>query len=212
MTTKESRLVALVLGILCPLSLFALCWWIAAVLALNHVLRIPEGAVAIAALAGLGIGITLDILWLRNWTARVYNLDMRILAFAYLFWSATANAAFMGLPLGNIVLGMLAGVYVGRRKLHARVSTDSFARAARNVSIFTALVTGIEQLPIGLMALREPVLLECLRARVGLEQSTLGSPVGIGLVGLACAALMAIQFWFTRFAARLSFRPSKNTV
>jgi len=210
MSRAESTIVGLVIGIICPLSLSVLWWWVAAALTIYGVFSIPESGIATAAFTGLGLGIALDILGLKNWIARFYSLDVKLTVLAYLFWSVMAVAFFMGLPFGNITLGALAGLYVGRKQYHAGASRDLFARSARHVSLFTALVTGAEALPIGVLALDEQIIVAALRAIVGPDQFVTTSLMGVGLVGVGCLALMVVQFWCTKTAAALAFRLGKR--
>ena len=205
MSRRESTVVGFVVGILCPASFFVLWWWVAAALSHYRVLPIPESGIAIAAFTGLGIGIVLDIFHLKKWITRFYNADVKLIILVYLFWSVIAVALFMGLPFGNLALGILAGLYVGRKQYHAGASEDYFTKAARNVSIFTALVTSVEALPIGLGALSEAVVAQALRSVVGLDQSATAGSVGVVLVGAVCVALLMVQFWCTRTAAVLAF-------
>jgi len=201
----ESTIVGLFIGVMCPASLFVLWWWVAAALTIYHVFSIPESGIATAAFTGLGLGIVLDLLCLKNWITRLYSLEVKLTVLAYLFWSAMAVAFFMGLPFGNIALGTLAGLYVGRKQHHAGASGDLFARSARNVSIFTAMVTGAEALPIGILALGEPSIVAALRA-IGLDQFVTTGLLGVGLVGAGCIVLVVVQFWCTRTAATIAFR------
>jgi len=210
MSRAESTVVGFVVGIICPASLFVLWWWIAATLAIYHVLPIVESGIATAAFTGLGIGIVLDIFCLKNWMVKFYNVDAKLMVLAYLFWSVIAVAFLMGLPFGNIALGTLAGLYVGRKQYHAGESGNRFTKAARNVSIFTALVTGAEAFPIGLLGLHESIIVEAFRAVAGLDQSVTTGPIGMGLVGVMCIVLMVVQFWCTRTAAALAFRLGGN--
>jgi len=205
MSKAESIAVGLVVGILCPLLSFVLCWWSTAALVIYQVLPIPESVITVAAFTGLVVGLVLDALCLRKWIAQFYNAGVRLMVLVYLFCSTIAVAFFMGLPLGNIVLGMLAGVYVGRRQHNAGGSKELFPMTVRKVSVFTAFVTGLEALPIGLLALGEGMVVELLQQIVGLEESVIVGPVGIGLVGLLCVVLMAVQFWCTRTAAWFAF-------
>jgi len=209
MSRAESTIVGLVIGIMSPVSLFVLWWWVAAALSIYRVFSIPDSGIATAAFTGLGLGIVLDLLCLKNWITKFYSLDVKLTVLAYLFWSAMAVAFFMGLPFGNIALGTLAGLYVGRKQYHAGASGDLFARSARNVGIFTALVTGAEALPIGILALGEQSVVASLQA-IGLDQSATTGLRGVGLVGVVCVVLMVVQFWCTKTAAALAFRLGKN--
>ncbi len=209
----ESVVVGFVLGILCPVSLFILFWWTAAALSIFGVLPIKVGAIITAAFAGLGIGIVLDIFFLKKWISRFYTADLKCLVLAYLFWSVVAVAFFMGTLVGNIALGTFAGIYVGRRQRVAGISWEGAIATGRNAGIFTASVTGLEALPIGLLALEsEGYIAEVLLAVVGFGQSEATGPVGVGLIIILCLVLMVVQFWCTRTAARIAFRFGRNVV
>jgi hypothetical protein len=124
---------------------------------------------------------------------------------AYLFWSAIAVALVMGLPLLNIVLGMLAGLYIGRKQLHEETARDSFTKTAWRVSLFTALVTGLEALPIGLLGLKEGLAKEMPGSVTVLSRWLTTGPLGIAIVIMLSLTLMVIQFLCTRTAAKFAF-------
>ena len=205
MTKTESVAVGFVVGILCPLPLFVLCWWVTAILTMYHVLRIPESGIAVAAFTGLALGVTLDVLYLRRWISRFYSADLRVMVLVYLCCSVIAVAFFMGLPVGNVVLGTLAGVYIGRREYHAARSGESVSKTVRKASLFTAVVTGAEALPIGLLALNEDWVVEWLQRVTGMDSWAVTGLFGIGLIVVLCAVLMAVQFWCTKTMAWIAF-------
>jgi hypothetical protein len=205
MSKTESILVGAVIGVLCPYLVFVLFWWTTAGLAIFEVVRIPERAIAVAAFTGLALGILFDILWLRRWIARCFRASLRLLLPLYLACSAVAVASFMGLPVGNLILGTLAGVYAGRRERHAGGDVESLARAARRTGFFTAAVTGVEALLIGLLALREESVWHALQTGFGIGQTTVTVLHKLTLVIVLSLALAIFQFWCTRAAARLSF-------
>ena len=205
MTKTESIAVGLAVGILCPLLLFVLFWWVTATLSMYHVLRIPESGIAAAAFTGLALGVTLDVLYLKRWILGFYSVDIRAMVLLYLCCSVMAVAFFMGLPVGNIVLGTLAGVYIGRRQYHAARSGESVSKTIRKASLFTALVTGAEALPIGLLALNEDWIVEWLQVSTGMDSWVAIGLLGIGLILLLCAVLMTVQFWCTKTMAWIAF-------
>ncbi len=131
MRINETAALMLILGSFCPLTLFVLFWWIAGGIANYSRLPISDTAVAISAFAGLLLGIVLDVLCLRTWTAGFYDCGMAVLLALYLLMTAMSTALCMGLPCGNLVLGSGAGLYVGRRWRHAGRNRRDFAWAAR---------------------------------------------------------------------------------
>ena len=201
----ESILVTVVLGGLSPLLAFVFCWFTAAALAIYRIAPISERGIAAAAFGGLAAGLVLDAVWLKCWVARFYNARLRIVGAVYLACSVVAVASFMGLPAGNLVLGVLAGVYAARRARHAALNGAASARFFRRVAGFAAAVTSLEALPIGLLALRDQSVAALLRAELGFPVTAAG-PAGVGLVLLACVALAVFQFYATRAAARLTHR------
>ena len=212
MSRAESIIIGLAVGVACPFSLVVFCWWIAAGLSHYHIVPIAETGIATAAVTGLGIGIILDAFFLKKWRASFYSADVKLMVLLYLFWSVIAVAFLMGMPFGNLVLGTITGFYVGRKRYHAGTDHDTFVKATRTASIFTALVTSAEALPIGILALDESMVVETIQAVTGLEHLVIHGPIGIGLVTLACVVLFVIQFWSTRTAAAFAFRFNRVAV
>jgi hypothetical protein len=128
----------------------------------------------------------------KKWIPHFHSADVKLLVLVYLFCSAIATAFCMRLPLGNVVLGTLAGGYVGRRAYHATQSRESLSKTASRVGLFAASVTGAWALLIGLLALDEEMV-ELLQVVVGLERVIIAGPVGVGLVILFCVVLMIVQ-------------------
>jgi hypothetical protein len=205
MGRTESLLVRVILAILCPVSMFIAMWWVSAASSIYRWLPISDSTIGIMALAGLALGLVLDVLFLRRWTAAFYRAGVRPLVLLYLFWSAVAVAFLMGLPVGNLGLGTLAGVYVGRRQRYQQARGQALVKAVRNASLFTAVVTGAEALPIGLLALHEQSVVDTLRALFRLDPSAVAGPLGIALIVLLCLLLMAVQFGCAQAAAVTAF-------
>jgi hypothetical protein len=209
MKKTERILIALFLSVACPASLFFLFWWAAGAVAIYQLLPISERWIAIAGFAGLGAGVILDILFVRKWAHGFYFFKTTFLISIYLFWSVIAVSLFMGLPFLNLALGAFAGLYIGRRHYQMAADSDDFDRAARNTGLFTALVTGMEALLIGLLALREEFVAEILGSLAGLSRSAARGPGGIAMMTGLTIILMGIQFWCTRRTAMFAFKLSR---
>lgn len=209
MSKRESAVVMIFVGILCPAALFVFSWWASAALVIYGLLPLPEWSIAAAALGGLGAGLILDLLFLRRWASSFYSWDIKLLVPLYLFGSAVAVAWFMGFPLGNVIWGSLAGVYVGRRQYHQMTSPTAARQAIRRVGAFTAMVTALEALPIGLMALNEGIAVRTIQAVTGLDQQTIAGPLGVAMVIVLCIVLIGLQMGCTTAAARIAFSRSE---
>jgi len=206
MSRLESIVVGAAIAVACPLLLFVFCWWTTAALQMNRVLPISVDFAIAAAWTGLALGVALDLGSVRRWARGFYAANLKVLVFLYLCLSVIAVAFCMGVPLGNIVLGTIAGLYVGRRHVHARASAETFAKSVRQTSLFAAAVTALESLPIGLLGLGERHITGRIAAMTGLSESLLTGPVGMGAVLVLCGLLFVIQYGCTRLAATVAFR------
>jgi len=152
----------------------------------------------------------LDIMWLKHWVRRFYTANTYFMIAVYLSLSVVALAFFMGLPIGNMVLGILAGIYVGRKECHAGGGGNTFSRAVRKVSLLAAFVTTAEALPIGVLALDEQSVVEFLRSFLALARSAIAWSSGVTLVAAMCVVLFAVQYWCTRISATFAFSPGRK--
>ena len=205
LSSLERTAVGLVIGVLCSAGLAVAGWWSSAAVTVCGVWPLSEASIAAAAFTGLGLGLMLDVVFLRRWVAGFYTWDGRLLAVLYLVGSAVAVAWFMGLPQGNALWGSLAEAYVGRRLRHQRLGRAAFRQAAYRVGFFTAAVTGVEALPIGLLSLQEGIVIDGLRTIVGWTDHEIAAAPGVTLVVLLCLLLMVIQMGLTWAAATSAF-------
>ena len=193
------------LGVLCPFLTFVAGWWTSATLSLEGVAHITERGIAIAAFTGLAAGLLIDALWLKRWVAGFYTADLVLLGVIYAGCSVVALASCMGLPLGNLLLGTLGGVYVGRRAFHSGASPAVFGRASRRAGWFTAAFTGAGAFAIGLLALREQSAVEELADLLRTDRSAIAGPTGLAVIVALVVVLIVLQFWCTSTAARVAF-------
>jgi hypothetical protein len=206
LNNREYFIVGLCLAVLIPLMAGVLFWWIAASLDILKIVAIPEQIIAIAAITGLAIGIVLDFVFLEKWTLKFYEMNKVISILLYLFCSLMAVAFFMGVPVGNLFLGFLAGAYVGRKCHYLNSDQESFSSASKDVSIFSAVVTSIEAFPIGLLAMQEESIINSVNRIFGFVLFHANKIIDILLIAILCSILFWIQFFVTRFGAKLSFR------
>lgn len=204
MSKLESIIVWLVVGIACPWLTFVAFWWTAAFLYLQG-FPVSEGMIKTAALTGLGLGCLLDILFLRHWVGKFYTASLRWMIVFYLGCFVVAFASFMGFPVGTFLLGVGAGVYVGRRESHCQADRNQLAVALRRTAVLTSSITTVATLPIGILGLKEPAVSALFEARFGFDHNRLYGTAGFILVGLFCLLLFGAQYWCARKAGVLAF-------
>lgn len=205
MSKTESRVIAVFLSIACPLTVFVIAWWV------SFALPIPKKAIPPCALGSLGLGIIIIILRLRRWVREFYAVSLVLAVPLYLFWCAIALAFFMGLPVGVVVLGLLAGLHVGRKGRHGDTQLAVFQKDALNVALFTAAVTGLVSLAMGLLAIQEKRTMQHVLSLFGVSHLA-DTPGGrVALVAIAVPVLIGLQYWLTRTTARWGFKLGRNS-
>ncbi len=205
---REYYIICAFLAFLIPLVVFVLFWWSIASLDVFNILAIPEYIITIVAVTGLAMGIFLDIIYLKKWALKFYEMNKVVSILLYLFCSFMAVAFFMGFPIGNLVLGFLAGIYVGRKYHYVNRDQANFSSASKNVSIFSAFVTSIEALPTGLLALQEESIIDIINQIFGFVLFNANKIVDVIFILILCSILFWIQYFVTRLGTKLSFRKS----
>jgi hypothetical protein len=200
MSRLEHTIIGIFLGGACAWLSFVACWWTAALVHM-HVGGVSINVVIVAALTGLLFGIVLDVLFLRRWIRGFYTARLWLLAIVYTALCVVAVASFMGLPVGTFALGLLAGVYAGRRQIH-NPPDDSPGHGLRRVAFFAALLTAGAALSIGVLALREQSVAELFREILGIRSWGGGFVVAC----LLCIVLFGAQYWCSLGTGELVLR------
>lgn len=206
MGKTESAVIAVFLLMAFPFSLFILGWWASASLFIYGAAPIPEYAIAFSAFAGLALGIVIAVLRLKHWVPQFYDLRKGLAVLVYLFWSAVATAFFMGLPIGVLALGLLAGFYIGRRGRHADMEDAPFKKEARQAALFLAAVVGLVSLAMGTLAIQEQRSMQHLLALIGLGRLAESASGRTAVVAVAVPILVAMQYVLARAAASWGFK------
>ena len=205
MSKLESTSIGLFVGIACPFLGFVAFWWTAALLHLQG-FPVPEGMIKATALTGFGLGCSLDVIFLRRWVENFYTTNLRWMIVVYLGFFVVAFASFMGFPVGTFLLGIGAGIYVGRREsYHHQVDRNQLTFALHRTAILTSSITSVAALPIGILGLKDPAVSALFETWFGLDRNRLYGTAGFILVGLFCMFLFGAQYWCARKAGVLAF-------
>jgi len=207
MNKMESIVIGASLAVVCPLLTLVALWWGSAAIGM-YVATVPDGVIKGAALVGLGAGVVGDVLFLKRWVAAFYTAKWAWVAAVYLGLSIIALAFCMGVPVGTFAVGVTGGVYLGRRLRHGHADGRVVSRALSRGALFASALTALLALPIGLMALYEPIVLRAAGA-LGLEARTVCGPAGQAVIIIMCLTLFALQFCSTRAAGLLAFGHSR---
>lgn len=183
-----------IFGFILFITCFCAGWWLDIAVGGNGIIGCAAGAAA---------GVVTDILFLKRIVSHMYSLNPWVLAIVFLLYSVGIFGFFMGVPVMNAALGVVAGWYVGRR---AKVASESRYKAplARAVWFSTAVLVAFCTAAAWL-ALRDPTTAANLEGMLCLGfHMTTGMIWGIILIG--GAGLLAVQAGTAALSARLAYK------
>ena len=185
----ENAVIGVVLGAVPVISGFLAGWWISVPL-------VPESRIYQFALAGLFLGILVDVFFLRGWVGRAYSLKPWVWRAVYVFYSVGMLGFFMGVPVFNVALALPAGVFVGRWLVHCGADSLRVQQTARATALFTTSVLGLVCLASASIALASPSTAADLQGMLRLpfrvtRAMILGLIVGGGLL------ILVLNWWLS---------------
>lgn len=192
MNKIEKIVYSLVLGFIPPVFLFVATWFTAIALS-------PESNCFYFSFTGLAAGFLIDFFFLKKWVLSCPKAPYWIMILIFLFYHIGLFGFFMGVPIFNAFMGILAGYYVGHRLLQSDLTEKQKKRIARNTALFTPAIMMLICISSATFALTDPTtpsnLEGMFRLHVNITQEILITFITIGgifLVGFTCWST-----WFT---------------
>ena len=93
--------------------------------------------------AGLIFGLIIDLIFLKGWINRRFELPLWSMAGIYILYNVFVFGFFMGFPVFNVLLGLIAGNYLGNRIVSSKLPSEIQSKQIKQVSIFTALIMAL---------------------------------------------------------------------
>jgi len=176
-----------------PILFFLLFWW-------GSIPFVRGEGVWRFALIGMLFGILLDLAFIRKRIQNVYNIRYPLLIAVYLFYSVCVFGFFMGVPIFNLLLGPLAGFYIGQRiKINGLPGIEA-AILIRKTAYFTGGIMFLICFTSGVIALLSPSTPRDLEGMF-MRTFTVTWNTVIAVILLGGAALIVGTYLTTRIAA-----------
>ncbi len=158
---------------------------------------------------GLLIGMVTNRATQQGLIDRAYDLPDLILAFFYVFYNVGIYGMFMGFPVFNLITGVAAGYYFGKRIVYKNVPEDQQRAIIRKVSRFTTWGMVVICVLTALMALNEETIGLEVQGMLRLEtEVTQGMIYAIILVG--GTLLVVGQNLLTRFTIQKTMQAARR--
>ncbi len=178
MKNIEKRISGLIIGSIFPLSLGLL------LVTIWFLFDKSENRPLLYLAFGLLIGLLIDLKFLKGWINRRFNLPIWIIISIYLVYNVFVYGFFMGLPVFNAFLGLLAGYYFGNRICFNKVESEKRSKLINQVSIFAGLIMTFVCISSGFLAIYDNGAAGMIQNVLGLSFEVTRSMLwGIVLIG-----------------------------
>jgi hypothetical protein len=159
-------------------------------------------------ITGLIIGILTDILLLRKMLRIALELPIWILLGLYLFYNICIYGMFMGFPVFNLGMGIIAGYYYGIKMNHKNFSMTQIEYIKKNVSLFTGFIMLLICISSALIALTEKTIGSELQGMLGLGfEVTRGMIIATIIIG--GSTLIISQYFLTKIVLTITIKNSR---
>jgi len=188
----EKRISGLLIGSIFPLSLGLLS------LTIWFLLDKSESRLFIYLISGLLIGGLIDIKFLKSWINRRFNLPIWIIASIYIMYNIFVYGFFMGLPVFNAFLGLLAGYYFGNRICFNKIKSERQPKLLNQVSLFTGVIMTLVCISSGFLAIYDNGAAGMIQDVLGLNFEVTRSMLW-GIVLIGGFILIFVNVFLTRY-------------
>jgi hypothetical protein len=150
----------IIFGFIIPIISFCAFWWISVLLELN---------VLFWAISGVIVGIILDMSILGKLLSKFYYLNVFTLLMLYFVYSIGVFGFFMGVPVFNVLLGGIAGLYVGRKMKITSQTINIYKMGIKRVGKVCSLILLVICCCSAFIAVTEPYTGANLRGMLNLS-------------------------------------------
>lgn len=196
----ERTFLGVTIGAVPVIGCFLAGWWLSIPL-------VPEYRIVYWALAGVGLGILIDAVFLRRWIRRAYSMRLWVWGAIYLFYSVGMLGLFMGVPVFNVLLALPAGMFVGRSQARRGADPPEARKAIRSLAVFTTMTLGLICAASAVAAAASPSTASDLRGLLGLSVPVTPGMIR-GLIVGGGGLLLIVNWWLSVKSAAVVYRHS----
>jgi len=151
----------------------------------------------IYALIGLSCGLLIDLMFLKHWVNKRYALPIWFIAGLYILYNICVYGFFMGFPVFNVLLGLLAGYYYGNRICANKIQPEIRSKLIYRVSLFTGSIMTVICVSSGIIGLTDKTIGENIQGMLGLDFEITKTMI-LTLIFVGGFGLIIFQYFITR--------------
>jgi hypothetical protein len=154
---------------------------------------------------GLTVGLLTDVLFLKRLMKITFSLSLWIIIVFYLFYNICIYGFFMGFPVFNLVMGVIAGYYYGIRINRNGYSLSMIEFLKKRVPFYTGLVMLLICISTALIALSEKTIGLELQGMLGLNFEVTKTMI-IFIILFGGSSLIITQYFLTRIVLTMTIK------
>lgn len=185
-----------------PVFCFEMGVWISFSLTTN------ERIIMISALGGLAAGIIISLLVFKIFHPDTFGLRVPLLVIIYLFYNVCILGFFMGVPVFNLVAGVLAGYYWAKRMV-IRNELNEKEKYLKRIPLFTAAITTLICIASATIALLSKSTPYDLQGMFHLK-FVVTPVILVGIIVIGGVLLVSIQYFLTKYVMNTTLKLSGN--
>ena len=154
---------------------------------------------ALYSITGLAIGLLIDGYFLKGWIRNMYRLSPILILVFYIIYNIGLYGFFMGFPVFNSFLGLIAGYYYGKKISFEKIAGSKQIRIKRQVLLISGLIMTLICIPTGLMAFEGSGVGGMIESILGLDFKVTNLMIW-GIIIVGGIILIFVQIFLTKFA------------
>ena len=164
-----------------------------------------ESRVLIYLVTGLLFGLLIDFKYLKRWVNKRYQLALWFIILIYLIYNIGMYGFFMGFPVFNVLLGLIAGYYFGKRVCSKNIKSEMYPKIIKQVSLFTGLIMALICISSGLIAILDNYTGNTIQGMLGLDFEVTKEMI-LTIIIAGGLSLIAAEYFITRLIMQKTIR------
>jgi hypothetical protein len=187
----EKIFIGLIIGVTFPLlfGLLSVITW--------FYLDKSENRVIIYLTAGLLFGLIIDLKFLKGWIKHRFDLPLWFIAWIYIFYNICVYGFFMGFPVFNVLLGLIAGYYFGNRIISNKIQPEMRSKQINQVSLFTGMIMTLICVSSAVIGLTDKTIGDNIQGMLGLDFEITKTMI-LTLIFVGGFGLIIFQYFITK--------------
>ncbi len=195
MKTIDKIFGSLIIGFIIPVISLCIFWWG------SFLLGLDEGGWL---LFGITLGVFIDMAILRILVSRMYNFNTIVLIVLFVIYSIGIFGFFMGVPVFNVIAGMMAAFYIGRKMKLKGADSNIFKANLTRTNVFSTLMLIVICICSAYIALNDPYTGDNLKGMLNLNFNVTTEMIW-GLIVIGGVSLVAFQYVISILIGRLAY-------